>query len=58
MEECHKSNWTLEQLNWQLHEAGKLEDWDGLTALFVKLVEADLSLLEDAYIKKWYKLSK
>lgn len=52
-----KSNWTLEQLNWQLHEAGKFEDWDGLTALFVKLVEADSLLLEDAYIKKWYKLS-
>lgn len=28
-----KSNWTLEQLNWELHETGKLEDGDGLTAL-------------------------
>lgn len=53
-----KSNWTLEQLNWQLHEAGKFEDWDGLTALFVKLVEEDSSLLEDAHIKKWYRLSR
>ena len=53
-----KSNWTLEQLNWELHATGKLEDWDGLTALFVKLIEADSSLLEDPYIKKWYKLSK
>lgn len=52
-----KSNWTLEQLNWKLHGAGKLEDWDGLTALFVKLVEADSSLLEDSYIKKWHRLS-
>lgn len=52
-----KSNWTLEQLNWKLHEAGKLEEWDGLTALFVKLVEADSSLLEDSYIKKWHRLS-
>ena len=31
---------------------------DGLTALFIKLVEADHSLLEDAYIKKWHRLSK
>lgn len=53
-----KSNWTLKQLNWQLYEAGKFEDWDGLTALFIKLVEADFSLLEDTYIKKWYGLSK
>lgn len=53
-----KSNWTLKQLNWLLHTPGKYEDWDGLTALFVKLVEADSSLLKDAYIKKWYRLSK
>ena len=53
-----KSNWTLEQLNWHLHKAGKFENWDGLTALFTKLVEANASLLEDAYIKKWYRLSK
>lgn len=53
-----KSNWTLEELNWQLHEAGRMEDWDGLTRLFAKLVEADLTLLQDPYIKKWYRLSK
>ncbi|MDE5801801.1 MAG: HNH endonuclease [Lachnospiraceae bacterium] len=53
-----KSNWTLEQLRWELKEAGNYEEWDGLTTLFVELVEADSSLLEDAYIKKWYHLSK
>lgn len=53
-----KSNWTLEQLNWKLHEPGNYKEWDGLTVLFVKLVEADSSLLGDAYIKKWYNLSK
>ena len=41
-----KNNWTLEQLN-----------WDGLTTLFVELVNADKTLLEDTYIKKWYRLS-
>lgn len=53
-----KSNWTLEQLRWELKGAGNYEEWDGLTTLFVELVEADSSLLEDAYIKKWYNLSK
>lgn len=53
-----KSNWTLEQLQWKLHAAGDFEDWDGLTELFVKLVEMDSLLLNDAYIRKWYKLSK
>ena len=53
-----KSNWTLEQLQWKLYGAGDYEEWDGLTALFVELVDADSSLLRDGYIKKWYKLSK
>lgn len=52
-----KNNWTLEQLQWKLYEAGNYEDWDGLTELFIALVNADLTLLKDAYIKKWYKLS-
>lgn len=60
MEECHnsiKSNWTLEQLNWKLYPAGDMAEYDGLTKLFVKLTENNLELFEDAYIKRWYKLS-
>lgn len=53
-----KSNWTLEQLNWKLYAAGRYEEYDGLTTLFIKLVEADQELLKDAYIKRWYRLSK
>lgn len=53
-----KSNWSLEQLQWKLYEAGNYKDWDGLTSLFVQLVDHDARLLEDAYIKKWYVLSK
>lgn len=53
-----KNNWTLEQLQWKLYDAGNFQDWDGLTDLFIKLVEANNALLTDAYIKKWYKLSK
>ena len=52
-----KNNWTLEQLNWKLYDAGNYEEWDGLTALFIELVNADKTLLEDTYIKKWYRLS-
>ena len=46
-----KSNWTLQQLNWKLHDAGDFHKYDGLTGLFVKL------LLKDTYIKRWYRLS-
>lgn len=53
-----KNNWTLEQLQWDLYDAGNFQDWDGMTELFVKLVEANESILEDSYIRKWYKLSK
>ena len=52
-----KNNWTLEQLNWKLYDAGNYEEWDGLTGLFIELVNADTTLLEDSYIKKWYRLS-
>lgn len=52
-----KSNWTLEQLNWKLYDAGDFEKYDGLTGLFTELVEADQELLKDAYIKRWYRLS-
>lgn len=53
-----KSNWTLEQIGWNIHEGGNLEEWDGLTKMFIEMVENDKSLLEYNYIYKWYKLSK
>lgn len=52
-----KSNWTLEQLNWKLYPAGDINEYDGLTNLFVRLIENDLELFDDPYIKRWYKLS-
>ena len=52
-----KNNWTLEQLQWKLYPAGDYMKWDGLTNLFIKLVEQDKELLRDAYIKRWYVLS-
>jgi hypothetical protein len=52
-----KSNWTLEQLNWKLYPAGDINEYDGLTDLFVRLTENDLELFDDPYIKCWYKLS-
>ena len=53
-----KNNWTLEQLQWALHPPGNIKEWDGLTQLFISLVESDKQLLNDSYIKKWYLLSK
>lgn len=53
-----KNNWTLEQLNWKLYSAGDSKKWDGLTREFVDYVSNHQELLEDAYIKRWYKVSK
>ncbi len=53
-----KSNWTLEQLGWKLHDAGDIKECDGLTNTFLQLVENDNQLLEDRYIKKWYNAIK
>lgn len=47
-----KNNWTLEQLQWKLYPAGDYEDWDGLTNLFLQIVESDTELLKDAYVKR------
>ncbi len=52
-----KNNWTLEQLQWSLYPAGDYEEWDGLTNLFIMLVEQNKELLKDAYIKRWYAIS-
>ncbi|MBQ3049618.1 MAG: HNH endonuclease [Oscillospiraceae bacterium] len=53
-----KNNWTLEQLQWTLYPAGNYDEWDGLTNLFILLVEQNKELLKDAYIKRWYAISK
>ena len=53
-----KSNWSLKQLRWELHPAVKFEEWDGLTKLFVDIVDNDKNLMNDKYIKTWYNASK
>jgi len=52
-----KSNWTLEQVGWDLYNKGDLLKWDGLTNKFIQLVEMDAQLLEDNYINNWYKVA-
>ena len=52
-----KSNWTLEQMRWSLYEAGDFNAWDGLTNQFVSMVQNTPELMEDLYIKNWYKAS-
>ncbi|MBR5262462.1 MAG: HNH endonuclease [Clostridia bacterium] len=53
-----KSNYSLEEINWELYPGGSLREWDGLTGLFIEIVDKNNDLLKDAYIKSWYKVSK
>lgn len=52
-----KSNWTLDEIGWKLYPAGNIDDWDGLTKLFISLVEKYPHVLKDNYIAKWYRVS-
>jgi hypothetical protein len=53
-----KSNWTLDQLQWELLPPGNLEDWDGMFSWFIGQVEADRHLINTPYIKSWYYAGK
>jgi len=50
-----KSNWTLEELEWELKPKGDFKDWDGLIHWFIQQVNRDEKQLEISYIKKWHK---
>ena len=50
-----KSNWLLEELGWQLHQSGDLDEWDGLINWFLDYVKTNPKTLNDNYLKSWYK---
>lgn len=53
-----KSNYTIDEIHWTLYPKGNIADWDGLTGVFLELVNNDKELLKDSYIKTWYRASK
>ena len=53
-----KSNYTIEEIHWSLYPQGNICDWDGLTKIFMDIVDVNTELLKDNYIKSWYSISK
>ena len=53
-----KSNYTIEEIHWSLYPQGKICDWDGLSKVFMKIVDSNEELLKDNYIRSWYNASK
>ncbi len=53
-----KSNYTIEEIRWQIYPKGDINEWDGLTKIFINLVDKNRNLLKDNYIRSWYNVSK
>jgi hypothetical protein len=49
-----KSNWTLEELGWELLPPGKPEKWDGMLGWFVSQITRMPSVLVAPYFKRWH----
>ncbi|MFN6128678.1 MAG: HNH endonuclease [Planctomycetota bacterium] len=52
-----KSNWTLEELRWELGPTGCLKEWDGLIGWFMDQVQREPTLKQHRYMGSWYKLA-
>jgi hypothetical protein len=48
-----KSNWTIEEIGWNLHDKGQLDNWDGLIHYFIDLTNKKPDYEKDNYIKDW-----
>ncbi len=53
-----KSNYTMDEIRWNLYPQGDIKDWDGLSKSFINLIDANQELLKDNYIKTWYTVTK
>jgi hypothetical protein len=50
-----KSNWTLDELGWQLLPPGDFKQWDGLLGWFLAYLQQKESHLADKYIRRWHR---
>lgn len=48
-----KSNWTIEEIGWKLHDKGQLNNWDGLINYFIDLTNINQDYVKDNYVKDW-----
>ncbi len=53
-----KSNWLLEEIEWQLRPPGDFEEWDGMMHWFLDYVAQHTAHLENKEINKWHTTAK
>jgi hypothetical protein len=58
MRNAAKMNWSLEELGWELHPPGKLDDWDGMIGWFVEYASTHPAILSNDSLKRWYRSAK
>jgi len=49
-----KSNWTLEELNWQLRPVNENDEWDGLSRWYLENYESKPEWAENPSLTSWY----
>lgn len=52
-----KSLHLLSELGWILYPEGNLKEWDGLVNWFLEYINKNRKLLDDNYIKEWYRVA-
>ena len=53
-----KSNWSLEELGWDLIEGGCIDERDGLMNWFFEYTRRNDKPLEDPYLEKWWRAAR
>ena len=53
-----KNSISLEDLGWELFNPGKMTNWDGLCAFFLKQCDIDPGRLKKSYYASWYRAVK
>jgi hypothetical protein len=53
-----KSNWTLNELGWQLLQPGNNTNWDGMLQWYIDQVEENNAFLSNNYFRTWYHAAK
>lgn len=48
-----KSNWTIEEIGWNLLDKGNLKDWDGLINIFLELCKRNPEFEQNKYVREW-----
>jgi len=53
-----KSHWTLDELEWSLHDPGDIKIWDGLLGWYMKSINQYQEFKDDAYHRRWQRASR